>query len=344
MILPRFDVLVPETVEEACAMLAEHADEGARVLAGGTDLLVDLRHPIVPQHVPRCDGCATHQKGGILTTVACAPSGSDALMADTVPIRTTLEDARRASPAFLISLHKLKGLRGIQPLPDGGMKVGALTTITDIERSQEIRDNWTALSEGADNLGSPLVRNRGTIGGNIANARPAADTSIPTIALNGKLTLQGVSGSRTVSSESFATGPGASIIEADEILTDIHFPPPVPHSGSTYYKLANRKALEISTVGVAVWLALEEPNGPVTDVRVALGAVGPTPILAESVREVLVGTIPKETAIHKAALAAESDARPIDDHRGSAWYRVEMVETLTARLLRIALQRARGSQ
>ena len=90
MILPRFDVLVPETVAEACAMLAEHADRGIRVLAGGTDLLVDLRRPIIPQHVPRCDGCATHQKGGILTTVECAPGDQAPLMADSGPLRATL--------------------------------------------------------------------------------------------------------------------------------------------------------------------------------------------------------------------------------------------------------------
>ena len=343
MILPRFDVLVPETVAEACAMLAEHADRGVRVLAGGTDLLVDLRRPIVPQHVPRCDGCATHQEGGILTTVECVPADQDPLMADSGPMRSTLKDPRQTSPAFLVSLHKVRQLRGIESLSDGGLRVGALTTITDIERSQEIRNGWTALAEGADNLGSPLVRNRGTIGGNIANARPAADTAIPTIALNGKLTLQGPSGSRNMPSENFATGPGASIIKMDEILTDIHFPAPKPHSGSAYYKLANRKALDISTVGVAVWLALDEPDGPVADVRVALGAVGPTPILAESVRDTLVGIIPDEQAILKAAQGVASDARPIDDHRGSAWYRTRMVELLTQRLLNICVERARGN-
>jgi carbon-monoxide dehydrogenase medium subunit len=252
-----------------------------------------------------------------------------------------LEDPRQASPEFLVSLHKVRQLRGIEFIPDGGLKVGALTTITDLERSGEIRKGWTALAEGADSLGSPLVRNRGTIGGNIANARPAADTSIPTIALNGKLVLQGPSGSREVPAESFATGPGASVIKQDEILTEIHLPPPLPHSGSAYYKLANRKALEISTVGVAVWLTLEEPDGPVADVRVALGAVGPTPLLAESVKETLVGGIPDEQAILGAAQAAASDARPIDDHRGTAWYRTRMVELLTQRLLNICVERAR---
>ncbi|MEW5995949.1 MAG: FAD binding domain-containing protein, partial [Candidatus Zixiibacteriota bacterium] len=240
----------------------------------------------------------------------------------------------------LVSIHRLNELRGIEKLTDGSLRIGALTTIAEIERSAQIRDGWTALAEGADNLGSPLVRNRGTVGGNIANARPAADTAVPTIALNGALTLQGLSGTRTVPAGDFPRGPGISIIEPDEILTAVHYPPPSPHSGSAYYKLANRKALEISIVGVAVWLALEEPDGPIKDVRVALGAMGPTPILAESVRETLVGKVPDEQSLSEAARAAAADARPIDDHRGSAWYRVQMVELLTLRLLRTVLRRA----
>jgi len=344
MILPRFDVLVPESVDEACAMLVDHADEGVRLLAGGTDLLVDLRRPIIPQHVPRCDGCQTHPQGNVLSTVECADSDVDPLMASDGSLRAVLEDPRKASPAYLVSLHKLKQLKGIEHLNDGGLRIRAMTTISEIERSQEIRNGWTALSEGADDLGSPLVRNRGTLGGNIANARPAADTFVPTIALGGLLTLKGASGTRTVPAEDFASGPGVSVIEANEILTDVCFPPSLPHSGSTYYKLANRKALEISTVGVAVWLALEKADGPVKDVRVALGAVGPTPILSNSIRETLVGKIPDDQDVLEAARAVAKDARPIDDHRGSAWYRVRMVELLTARLLRTALKRARGNQ
>lgn len=344
MILPRFDVLVPTTVEEACAMLAEHANDGARILAGGTDILVDLRRPIIPQHIPRCDGCPTHPQGDILTTIECGP-GSDRLMDPTGSPRIALRDPRHAAPAYLISLHKLNMLKGIRTTKQGELRIGALTTITEIERHADIRKNRTALAEGADNLGSPLVRNRGTIGGNIANARPAADTAIPTIALGGTLTLKrGALEERQVASEDFATGPGQSVMEQDEILTRVNFPPVLPHSGSAYYKLANRKALEISTVGVAVWMSLEKPDGPVRDVRVALGAVGPTPILAGSVRDVLVGKNLDDKLIAKAARAAAGDARPIDDHRGSAWYRLQMVEMLTIRLLKIAYDRARGDK
>ena len=344
MTLPRFDVLVPNTVDEACAMLAEHADDGVCILAGGTDILVDLRHPIVHQHVPRCDGCPTHPHGNVLTTIECGPPEAEPLMDPGGSIRAALRDPRHAAPAYLVSLHKLKQLKGIEKSNDGGLRIGALTTITEIERHADIRMHWTALAEGADNLGSPLVRNRGTIGGNIANARPAADTAVPTIALGGKLTLTGPSGSRVVPAEDFPRGPGLSVIESDEILTDIHYPAPLPHSGNAYYKLANRKALEISMVGVAIWLALESPDGPVKDIRIALGAVGPTPILAESVKSVLVGRVPDEKAFKEAARAAAKDARPIDDHRGSAWYRVMMVETLTLRLLKTVLKRARGEK
>jgi carbon-monoxide dehydrogenase medium subunit len=344
MILPRFDVLVPESVEEACAMLAEHAEAGVRLLAGGTDLLVDLRQPIITQHVPRCDGCPTHPEGAIHSTIDCSLWSSDPLMASGGSLRTALREPKESSPAYLVSLHKLAELKDIQRQPDGSLRIGALTTITAIERSQEIREDWTALAEGADNLGSPLVRNRGTLGGNIANARPAADTAIPTIALGGVLTLQGTSGARTIPAAEFPRGPGITVIKPDEVLTAVTYPPQPAHAGSTYYKLANRKALEISTVGVAVWLVLEEPGGAVADIRVALGAVGPTPILAESVKEVLIGQVPTEEILDEAAKAAAGDARPIDDHRGSAWYRVQMVEVLTRRLLRGAIWRAEGNR
>lgn len=342
MSLPRFDVLVPRTIEEACAILSEHADAGARILAGGTDILVDLQSPIIPQHVPRCDGCLTHPDGAVRSTIDCKLWDSDPMMAPDGSLRRALQKEGVASPAYLVSLHKLDELKGIKKLPDGSLQIGAMTTISEIGRSAEIRDGWAALAEGAECLGSPLVRNLATIGGNITNARPAADTAIPTIALDGTLTLQGASGIRHIPAKDFPRGPGISVIKPDEILISVLYPPSPPHSASTYYKLANRKALEISTVGVAVWLCLEEPGGPIADVRIALGAVGPTPILAESARNVLIGKIPGKATISKAARAAADDARPIDDHRGSAWYRLQMVEILTNRLLKTALQRVGG--
>jgi len=344
MILPQFDVLVPETIDEACAMLVKYRGDGVSILAGGTDLLVDLRKPIISQHVPRCDGCPTHPQGMIRSTIDCSLWSSEPVMEAGGSLRTALKDKKSQAPKYLISLHKLSELKTISKLNSGELKIGATTTITEIERSDMIRRDWTALAEGADSLGSPLVRNRGTLGGNIANARPAADTAIPTIALGGELVLKGMSATRTVHAKDFPKGPGATIIKPDEILTAVIYPASIPYSGSAYRKLANRKALEISTVGVAVWVALEEPDGPVKDVRVALGAVGPTPILAESVKNVLIGKIPDEKILKEAARSAGGDARPIDDHRGSAAYRLQMVEILVGRLLKVAVNRANGKE
>jgi carbon-monoxide dehydrogenase medium subunit len=338
-ISPRFDVLVPETIEQACTMLAEHTEDGVRLLAGGTDLLVDLRRPIIPLHVPRCDGCPRHPEGNVLSTVECTPDGSDPLMPSEGSIRATLTESKMTHPAYLVSMHKLKALKTIKILEDGQLSVGALTTISEIERSEEIRKGWTALSNGAESLGSPLVRNRGTLGGNIANARPAADTAIPTVALGAKIILKNASGTREVAAEDFARGPGVSVMKPDEILIEVIYPAVLPNSGSAYYKLANRKALEISTVGVAIRLALDQPGGIITDARIALGAVGPTPIKATSASAVLIGNKPDDQTLKQAALAAREDARPINDHRGSAWYRQEMVELLTYRLLKSVLEK-----
>ncbi len=336
MILPQFEVLTPKTIDEACAELARYRDEGAVVLAGGTDLLVDLRQPIIPQHVPRCDGCSSHPQGQVATTIDCGAWEADPLLHPGGSIRPTADRA----PKYVVSLHRIKQLRGIEILPDGALRIGACTTITEIERHPEIRTRWTALAEGADHLGSPLVRNRGTLGGNIANARPAADTAVPTIGLGATLILRGPNAERRVPAADFPLAPGKTVRQPDEIITAVEYPAAGEHSGSAYYKLANRKVLEISTVCVSVYLALDQPGGKIKAVRVALGAVGPTPLVAASVDGILIGQHPSTDLITEAAQAARNNARPIDDHRGSAWYRLEMVEVLTRRLLTLALNRA----
>lgn len=340
MRLPRFDVLVPNSIEEACEYLISHQKDGVKVLGGGTDLLVDLREQIIPQHVPRCDGCSSHPGGKVSSTIDCDFWSSEPQMSSGGTVRAFATKTNKPAPKFLVSLHKIKTLKGIEHLDDGRLQIGAFTTIREIERSQMVRDNWPALSHGADNLGSPLVRNRGTVGGNIVNARPAADTVIPIIALGGILTLHSASGTRTVPAVEFPTGPGASVIQPGEILTNVLLPTPLPHSGSAYYKLANRKALEISTVGVAVWLALEKKEGPIADVRITLGAVGPTPLPAASAQDYLKNKMPTDATLQKASQLAAADARPIDDHRGSASYRLEMVKILTERMLKTAIKKA----
>jgi CO/xanthine dehydrogenase FAD-binding subunit len=342
MRLPRFDILVPETLSEACDMLSAYRPEEIRVLAGGTDLLVDIREAIIPQHVPRCNGCPSHPREEIRSTIDCGLWASEPTRPSGGSLRSFLTRQGKPAPKYLLSLHRLTELRGIERLPDGGLKIGAMTSIAEIGRSAAVQAHWPALSQGAQSLGSPLVRNRGTLGGNIANARPAADTVIPTVALGGLLTLRSGSGERSLPARDFPRGPGLTVIETGEILTSIELPGPPPFSSSAYYKLANRKALEISTVGVAVYLALESPDGLVADVRIALGAVGPVPIVADTARDFLRGNLPGDDALAKAAWLAAGDALPIDDHRGSAASRREMVRVLTERLLKRVTAEAKG--
>ena len=344
MRLPEFEVLVPQTLEEACSLLEKHASDGVKILAGGTDLLVDLRQPIIPQHVPRCHGCQSHPEGQVRSTIECGFWETDPKMAGNGSWRSAISGGDNSHPAYLVSLHKLSSLKRIEVLEDGTLQIGALTTITEIQRSEVIREKWTALSEGADKLGSPLVRNRGTLGGNLAHARPAADMAAPTITLGGMITLSSSTNERSLAAPDFPLAPGKTAAKADEILRAVTYPAPAPYSGSTYYKLANRKALDISTVGIAVYASLEEPGGPVSDVRVGLGAVAPKPIIAHTVKEVLIGKVPTEKLLDDASDAAANDCRPIDDHRGSAWYRVQMVRTLTRRSLKLALKRAGGTR
>jgi carbon-monoxide dehydrogenase medium subunit len=310
MSLPYFDVLQPETVAEACQLLEQHSKEGASVLAGGTDILVDIRVPMIPEHLPRCKGC---------------------------DIMTGMPQKYKDAPAYMIALSRIPELQGIEELPTGDIVIGAMTSITEISKSSLVRDKLQALSEGCDNLGSPLVRNRGTIGGNICNARPAADAVIPSYALRAKLELTSPKGTRTVDIQDFITGPGRTIRENVEILTKVIFPKPENRSGSCCIKIANRKALEIAVVNAASVIVLDEA-GKVAEVRIALGAVAPTPILAPVAAESLIGKIPSTVLLEQAGETAATECKPISDHRGTKPYRVDMVEVLVKRTLEGALK------
>ena len=312
--LPQFDLLQPKTIAEACDLLARQAPKGAAILAGGTDILVYIRLPIIPQHLPRCKGC--DPKTGLLLKLLDRPS-------------------------CLIALSRIPDLRKIEELPDGRISIGAMASITDLGYSPLLRSKLTALAEGADNLGSPLVRNRGTLGGNICNARPAADAFVPAVALGANLELMSARGTRQVPADEFATGPGKTVRQADEILTRIIFPAQSGKTGSACLKLANRKALEIGVVNVAAVLTLTD-KGQIADVRIALGAVAPTPILAKKATDFLKGKKPTEDNFEKAGKISAGECKPITDHRGSALYRVEMVPILVNRALSQSLERAQA--
>ena len=203
-----------------------------------------------------------------------------------------------------------------------------------------------ALAEAAAGLGTPVIRNRATIGGNLATARPAADIAVPLLAMGGRLVLSGPRGDRTAPLAEFFTGPGQTIKAVDELIIAVQAPAATDGAGAAFIKLGARRALEIAIVNLAAFIRLDR-DGVIAEARAAMGAVGPTPRLAPSAAEALTGAKPggdDDPVFLRAAKAAAGDASPIDDFRGSAGYRRMMVETLMRRALVKAWRRAQGDK
>jgi carbon-monoxide dehydrogenase medium subunit len=289
MLLPSFNYHRPAGLAEAIEMLAGFGDT-AKLLAGGTDLLVNMKHgKLSPARIIDLDG---------LGELAASRTGGE-----TLELGSGLKAAELA-----------EGLDGVVP---------------------------RALSIGAGLLGSPQVRNRASLGGNLATARPAGDMCVPLLALGARLALNGPKGESQVELPEFFLGPGQTTLAADQVLAKVLVAKPRPGSGSSYCKLGLRKALEISLVSAACWLSLEDDGKTIKEGRVALGAVAPTPLLSAGAARVLAGAPADEKTFAAAAAEAAADARPIDDHRGSAEYRRDMVAVLTKRCLAEALVIAR---
>lgn len=246
------------------------------------------------------------------------------------------------APSHVVSLGKLEALKGVS-WSRNLCRIGACRTVARLADSAEIGSTFTALGTGAGLLGSPLIRNLATVGGNLVSARPAADLPPPLLVYGASALLRSASGERRVPLEEFFLGPGLTVMKPDEILTEVQVEQPPPGSGSSYLKLGTRRALEISIVSVAAFAALDDKDGTLRTVRVAMGAVAPMPVRASSAEKILTGEKPADTLFRAAARAAADDSVPIDDFRGSASYRRDMVAVLTERALKEAVERARKS-
>jgi CO/xanthine dehydrogenase FAD-binding subunit len=242
------------------------------------------------------------------------------------------------SPAHLVSLTKIADLKTLDSA-NGTVKIGACITASEIAASETIQKNFSALSKGAGSLGSPLIRNLATIAGNLISARPAADFPPALLVYEGQVVLVKSSGERVVPLADFFKGPGQTVMEPDELLTQIILPKPPAGSGAGFFKLGVRKTLEISLTNVAAYLALDQ-DGSIKTARVVLGSVAPTPLRSPSAEKVLAGEKPGEALFEKAGEAAAVDSKPIDDFRASAEYKKAMVAVLTKRALNMAFQEA----
>ncbi|OPY80950.1 MAG: Carbon monoxide dehydrogenase medium chain [Syntrophorhabdus sp. PtaU1.Bin058] len=241
------------------------------------------------------------------------------------------------SPKYLISLAKMKELFVLEPRKKG-MAIGSHVIISDLAESDVLWKNFPVIAKAASVLGSPLIRNRATIGGNIVTARPAADLPPALMAVGAKIELKSKKGKREVNIDEFFLGPGKTVIRPDEILTKIIVGELPPFTGSDYIKLGHRKALEIAIVAVASRITFDKPQGVIRNARIILSAVAPQAIHAVSAEKILINEKPTEKLIERAATLAMQDCRPITDIRGGAEYRKEIVKVLVKRTLLSAVK------
>ena len=289
-----FEYSAPETIDEAVSLLKE-AGGSARLLAGGTDLVVQMKE------------------------------------------RAT----RFPYPGTIVSLDRVSELRGVDFSDADGLRIGAGTTMTDVATHPAVRERYTALAEGAGLVGSLQTMNMATIGGNVCNGAPSADTAPPLLVYEAETVIVGPNGRRTLPIAEFFRGPGETALAPDELLAELRLPVPAPGTGAAYQRNTPRKQMDIAVVGVAVALTLS--GDAVERARVALGAVAPTPLRATRAEATLQGQAANEETFANAAEAAVQDSSPITDIRASAEYRRHLVKVITARLLAEAVNRAKGT-
>lgn len=253
------------------------------------------------------------------------------LVAGATDLLVELKHGQRTGVRFLIDLSRIPGLDRISLDEDGWIHLGPLVTHNDCITSSLIVERTFALASACWQVGSPQIRNRGTIAGNLITASPANDTITPLIALGARVTLRSISNARTVSLADLYKGVRHTILRDDEILTDISFP--ANNGLSTFLKLGLRRSQAISVVNTAV--VLEMDGARVNRVVITLGAVAPTIVHAIEAEAYLRGKILSEETIKEAGKLATRSARPIDDIRSTARYRLEMVQVLVARALRV---------
>jgi len=288
----RFELLQPGSLAEALEMKKDHR-ERAKILAGGTDLLV------------------------------------------------LLKDGKLKAQAVM-SLGRLSELNFIRSEGERGVAIGALVSHSDVAASRIIQQRCPDLAEACAQVGAAQIQNLGTLGGNLCNASPAADAAPPLLLMDALLTLASARGERRVAIHDFFLGPRRTVLEPDEILQEIFVPQPVGRRGATYLKLGRRKAMEIAIVGVGVAIHLNGSDRIVSECRIAMSSVAPTPLRARRGEAIFANQEIRDELIEEAAEVAAEEASPISDVRATRGYRLDMIRVLCRRAAREALARARN--
>jgi carbon-monoxide dehydrogenase medium subunit len=282
----------PKSIADTVGLLANAPQGTARILAGGTDLLAQMRNGAI-------------------------------------------------APELLIDVKKIPELGSIERLPDGGFRIGAAVSGAVLGEHEELAAAWPGVVEATELIGSVQIQGRASLGGNLCNASPAADSVPALIAAAAVCTVAGPGGVRTLAVEDVVVGPGKTALEPGEFIVDFRLPARPARASDAYLRMIPRTEMDIAIVGVGVSLALDDA-GLCTSARVALGAVAATQLLVGEASDALIGTPVDDDALQAAGAASSAAAKPIDDKRGTVEYRRTVAGVLTRRAAQIALDRARA--
>ena len=288
-----FDYAAPQSVDEALKLLGSGSN-GVAFLAGGTDILVQLR-----------------------------------------------EGHREAE--LVVDLKKIPELTELSFSPSNGLTLGAATPCYQIYGNPEITAAYPALADATRIIGGWQIQSRASVGGNLCNSSPAADSIPALIASDARCNIAGPSGRRSVSVAEFCTAPGRNVLQANEFLVNLQFPAPQSGAGSHYLRFIPRNEMDIAVVGAGAWVKLNDTGDTIESARLALAAVAPTPIAATKAADSLAGKPATEESIAAAGELAKEIASPISDMRGPAEYRAHLVGVLSRRAFVQAIERAKQS-
>jgi carbon-monoxide dehydrogenase medium subunit len=250
--------------------------------------------------------------------------------------------AGQLDPDLLVDLKHIPELNELDCDGSGTLRLGAAVPCCRIYEDERVRRYWPALAEVAEMIGGIPIQSRASLGGNLCNAAPSADSVPVLIALRAVCRIAGPLGERRIAVEEFCTGPGRTVLGPGELLVGFEIPPPEPASGACYLRFTPRAEMDIAVAGAAAAVRLS--NGVIAWARVALAAVAPTPLLVREAGDWLADKAPTEENIREAAELARKAAKPITDMRGTAEQRRHLVGVLTRRALQQAIARAREAQ
>lgn len=284
-----FDYAAPQSLAQALTLLAAHPR--ARLLAGGTDLLVQMR-------------------------------------------------SEQTETDFVVDVKRIPELNELSYGSTHGLTLGAAVPCRRVYGDLALSRTYPALAEVASLIGGIQIQNRASIGGNLCNAAPSADSVPVLIAYGATCRIAGLGDTREIAAENFCTGPGQTVLRQGELLVSVHLPPAPPHFGASYLRFIPRNEMDIAVAGAGVAVVVED--GVFRSARIALAAVAPTPLFVREAGEALVGRLVDAESIRTAAEIAKAAAKPITDMRGTAEYRRHLCAVLTRRALEAAVQKARG--